>query len=94
MPAATGVLWALVDATSRKQAMASSEPLLLSVREAARSLGISRNLCYQLVAEGRLPNVRLGRRVLIPRWGLEQWITQESGLPQPSLPVVTLPQRH
>ncbi len=65
------------------------EPMLLTVNEAARLLRISRNLCYDLVAQGRLPHVRLGRRILIPRQGLEQWIAHEAGLPQSPTPMIT-----
>jgi len=36
-----------------------------------------------------------GRRILIPRFGLEEWIAREAGLPQPPPVVVSsLPQRH
>ena len=65
------------------------EPILLTVNEAARLLRISRNLCYDLVHQGRVPSIRLGRRILVPRWGLELWISQEAGLPPPPTPVVT-----
>ncbi len=74
--------------------MSESGALLVSVEEAARLLCISRNLAYELVRQGRLPHVRLGRRVLIPRHGLEQWIAQEAGLPQPAGPVVSLRPQH
>lgn len=46
------------------------ERLTLTVEEAAGLLGISRNLAYELVADGRLPSIRLGRRVLVPRQAL------------------------
>ena len=68
--------------------------LLVSVAEAAKLLGISRNLCYELVREDRLPHVRLGRRVLGPRQGLEQWIAREAKLRQPETGVVSSLQRH
>ena len=72
-----------------------SEPLLLTVREAAKLLRISRNLAYELVAQGRLPSIYLGRRILIPRHGLERWIVQEAGPPEPSPSVVSsAPHRH
>ncbi len=72
-----------------------SEPLLLTVKEAAKLLRISRNLAYELVAQGRLPSICLGRRILIPRHGLERWIVQEAGLPEPSPSVVSsAPHRH
>src|SRR4030065_965823 len=62
---------------------ATDESVLLTVPEAARLLRISRNLAYELIRQGRLPHVRLGRRILIPRFGLEQWINQQAGLPDP-----------
>lgn len=54
--------------------------LLISVEEAAQLLSIGRNTAYELIRQGRLPHIRLGRRVLVPRFGLEQWIAQEAGL--------------
>jgi excisionase family DNA binding protein len=45
--------------------------LALSVEEAAGLLGISRALAYELVNRGELPAVRLGRRIVVPRVGLE-----------------------
>ena len=80
---------------SVKAAGNGSETLLLIVREAAKLLRISPNLVYELVAQGRLPHIRLGRRILIPRHGLEQWIAQEAGLPEPPPPMVSFgSQRH
>ena len=55
-------------------------PLLLNVQEAAALLGVGKGLCYELIAQGRLPHVRLGRLIKIPRQGLETWIAQQSGL--------------
>ena len=60
-----------------------SEALPLTVGDAAAVLRISSNLAYELVAQGRLPHVRLGRRVFIPRSGFEQWIAREAGLLEP-----------
>lgn len=48
--------------------------LTYSVPEAARMLGISTWLAYRLVASGELPSLRLGRRVVIPRKGLEEHV--------------------
>jgi excisionase family DNA binding protein len=41
--------------------------LVVTVQEAANLLGISRGLAYQLVREGVVPSIRLGRRLVIPR---------------------------
>lgn len=44
----------------------------ISVPETAKLLGISRNLAYELARTGRLPTLRLGRRLLVPRVALEE----------------------
>ena len=41
-------------------------PLLLSVEEAAMSLGIGRSLAYEQIANGNLPHIKVGRRTLVP----------------------------
>ena len=38
----------------------------LTVAEAARALGISRALAYDLVRRGEIASLRLGRRIVIP----------------------------
>jgi len=48
----------------------NEESLVLSVAEAARALDLSRVTAYQLVREGAIPSVRLGRRLLVPRKAL------------------------
>lgn len=42
-------------------------PIVCSVTEAGRMLGVSRAYAYQLVSSGQLPSVRLGRRRVVPR---------------------------
>jgi len=54
--------------------------LCITVPEAAEMLGISRNFAYQLVREGKLPSIRFGKRILIPRAALEKIL--EEGLPE------------
>jgi excisionase family DNA binding protein len=46
--------------------------LALSIEETSSLLGISRSLGYELAAQGRIPTVRLGRRVVVPRAALER----------------------
>jgi len=46
--------------------------LCITVPEAAEMLGISRNFAYQLVREGKLPSIRFGKRILIPRASLDK----------------------
>ncbi len=40
--------------------------MLLRVGEAAETLGISRSKCYELIASGELPSVKIGQSVRVP----------------------------
>ena len=53
--------------TEEPEQAAKSEPLTLSVEQAARLLGVSRGVAYEAARSGQLPTIRLGRRVLVPR---------------------------
>ncbi len=51
------------------------EKAVFNVREVKEVLGISRGLVYELIAQGQLPSVRLGRRrLLIPRAALMRFL--------------------
>ena len=52
----------------------SAERLAYSVDEAARLTGLSRDLLYDQMRRGRLPYVKIGRRRLITRQHLEQFL--------------------
>jgi excisionase family DNA binding protein len=49
---------------------------LISVKEAARLIGVPRSYAYELVASGHLASVRLGRRVLVPVSAIDDLIAQ------------------
>lgn len=49
-----------------------TEKLTLTVDEAAQVLGLSRNSCYQAVETRAIPSLRIGKRILIPRFALER----------------------
>jgi len=55
-----------------------SEKLLLRVSEAAEALGISRSHCYELIQNGKLPVIRLGASVRIPRAWLTRFVEEET----------------
>ena len=59
-----------------KNGVSRVDRLTLNVEEAAHLLGISRGLAYELARCGRLPVIRLGRRILIPRVALEKMLSQ------------------
>lgn len=46
------------------------ERATLTVDEAARILGISRNSAYQGVLTGEIPCIKIGRRILVPKAAL------------------------
>ena len=50
------------------------EPLLVTVEEAARRLGVGRTLLYQQVRRGALPSVRVGRCRRIAVADLERYV--------------------
>jgi len=51
-----------------------SQRQTVTIAEAAKLLGIGRNLCYELARRGELPVpvLRCGRRLLIPKRSLER----------------------
>ena len=51
-----------------------NEKLVLSVEEARQLMGLSRGLMYDALHRGEIPNVRVGRRILIPRAALQQML--------------------
>lgn len=50
------------------------EKLTYSIPEAAETLGISKSYAYELVKQGRLPVLEIGRRKVVPKDFLEEWI--------------------
>ncbi|NKY99144.1 helix-turn-helix domain-containing protein [Nocardiopsis alborubida] len=52
------------------------EKVAYSVEEAAQALSLGQTTVKKLIATGRLPSVRVGRRRLIPRSALEDYVNQ------------------
>lgn len=46
----------------------------LSVREAGLMLGIGRNKAYEGVADGTIPSIRIGRRIVVPKAALDRML--------------------
>jgi len=51
---------------------------LMRASEVAQKLGLGRSKTYELIAAGRLPTVRIGRSVRVPREALERWIKTQT----------------
>ena len=52
----------------------SSLPLLLSIPEVAKILGLGRTKVYELIAREGLPVVRFGKAVRVSPTSLQQWL--------------------
>jgi excisionase family DNA binding protein len=50
------------------------EPLVLTPKETAKLLRISRGSCYEALKANVIPNVRVGKRFLVPRHALMEWL--------------------
>ena len=54
-----------------------NEKLTLSVEEAGKLMGVSRQVAYQLIHRPDFPTIQIGRRVLIPKKQLEEWMDRQ-----------------
>ena len=54
---------------------ATSERQTLDLAEVVTILGCSRGTACRAAREGRLPVLRIGRRLVVPRRVLDQWLT-------------------
>ena len=57
------------------------ERLTLTVEEAGALLGISRALAYEMARTGRLPTLRFGKRIVVPKKAIESMLER----PVPSI---------
>ena len=54
-------------------------PLMLSVKELATVLGVSRTSAYELTKTKGFPSIKIGSRVVIPKEKLIEWIEKNIG---------------
>ena len=50
-------------------------PLLLNTTQLADLLGVSHSSVYELIQEDGFPSLRIGKRIVIPKEELRQWIS-------------------
>ena len=65
-------------APSRYGSESTEAPLLLTVKEAAALMRIGRDTTYSLVAQRRIPCVKLGKQIRIPRKALIAHLEKEA----------------
>ena len=51
-----------------------SDRRTLSVEEAGRRLGLSRNSAYLAIQRGELPVIKIGKRLLVPKAALDRML--------------------
>lgn len=56
-----------------------SERLVMTVPEAGKALGISRGAAYELAKTGKLPTLRLGKRLVVPVKALDRLLESAAG---------------
>lgn len=52
-------------------------PMMLSVSQVAKVLGISRTRSYELVNEKGFPKIKIGTRIVVPKDEFKLWIQKE-----------------
>ena len=50
-------------------------PLLLNTTQLADLLGVSHSSVYELIQEPGFPSLRIGKRIVVPKEELRQWIS-------------------
>lgn len=45
---------------------------VLTVKEVAEAIGISKNSAYEAIRNGEIPALRIGRRIVVPKRVLDQ----------------------
>lgn len=53
------------------------EKLLLRIPEAAELVGLGRSKIYELIREGEIPIIRIGRSLRIPAAELRLWVSRQ-----------------
>jgi excisionase family DNA binding protein len=53
--------------------------LVYSVQETSKILNIGMNRTYKLLQSNIIPNVRIGKKILIPKKALENWLMESVG---------------
>ncbi len=53
------------------------DKIALNISETAEMLGVSRPVVYQLMQRSDFPAFKIGRRTLVARSGLEEWVKNQ-----------------
>ncbi|MBO8138363.1 MAG: helix-turn-helix domain-containing protein [Desulfotomaculum sp.] len=56
----------------------SELPMVLTVEQTAKVMGLNRGTVYELIRQKQLPAAKIGRRILVPRDALFDWLYREA----------------
>lgn len=56
--------------------MNEDDRVVMTVPEAGRALGLSRNGAYEAAARGDLPTIRIGKRLMVPKVAFQRMLDQ------------------
>jgi excisionase family DNA binding protein len=51
-----------------------TERKTLTITEASKALGVSRNKAYEAARRGEIPTIKIGKRILVPLAALERML--------------------
>jgi excisionase family DNA binding protein len=58
----------------KRQRARESDSTYPSVDALAKELGIGRHACYAGLNRGTIPNIRIGRRFILPKAAISEWL--------------------
>ena len=64
----------LDNSKSQTQSYSNEDRLTLTVQEVADQLGISKPSVYSLIKDGMIHSIRIGRKILIPRQAVAEYL--------------------
>lgn len=67
------------EATLKNPQSGQNRPTYDSVDEFASAVGISRAAAYNGLRNGRIPHIRLGKRYVIPKAAIDDWLRNAGG---------------
>ena len=53
-------------------------PLFLNAEMVANVLGVSSTVCYEMMHAGKLPVIRIGNRLIVPKEKFLEWIEKNT----------------
>lgn len=67
--------------------MFKNEPDVLTVPDVVRLLKLGKNTVYKLIKDGTISSIKMGKKIIIPKVCLVEFLTNEENYQTPSLTV-------